>query len=58
MLGRYCGDNPPENVEVIGNTARVVFRTDASVSNGGFRATYTSDNEACKFGFKRSSFKE
>lgn len=28
------------------NTMTVVFNTDASVSNGGFMATYTSDEPA------------
>ena len=41
-IGRYCGDSPPAVVQSSGNTAKVVFRTDGSVSNGGFRATYNS----------------
>ena len=48
-VGRYCGDEAPPLVETSGNTARVLFRTDGSVSNGGFRAFYTSYNEACKY---------
>lgn len=48
QVGRYCGDNPPSSVSVAGNTARVVFRTDASITNGGFSASYTSNEAACK----------
>lgn len=48
MIGRYCGDNPPPVVESSGNTLRVIFRTDGSATNGGFHATYTSQNEAGK----------
>ena len=45
MIGRYCGNNET-SVQVSGNTAKVVFRTDGSVTNGGFQAFYSSDNEA------------
>ncbi|XP_053408750.1 cubilin-like isoform X2 [Mercenaria mercenaria] len=55
IIGRYCGDNPPAMVETSGNTARVVFRTDGSVTNGGFRASYTSQNEAACGGLITSS---
>ncbi|XP_061178089.1 cubilin-like [Saccostrea echinata] len=44
-LGRYCGTTPPSVVEASGNTMKVVFFTDGSVSNGGFRAHYSSLNE-------------
>ncbi|XP_033761795.1 cubilin-like [Pecten maximus] len=42
---RFCGATIPELQESSGNTMKVVFRTDGSVSNGGFRASYTSNNE-------------
>ncbi|XP_052697133.1 cubilin-like isoform X2 [Crassostrea angulata] len=45
IIGRYCGDTPPPVVESSGNTMKVVFWTDGSVSNGGFSARYTSPNE-------------
>ncbi|XP_060075561.1 cubilin-like [Ylistrum balloti] len=40
-----CGETIPQLQESSGNTMKVVFRTDGSVSNGGFRASYTSNNE-------------
>ncbi|MGH0150723.1 UNVERIFIED_CONTAM: hypothetical protein FKN15_032572 [Acipenser sinensis] len=47
MLARYCGDvDSGTQVKSSGNTMAVVFVTDASVSNGGFSADYTSDEEA------------
>lgn len=46
-INRYCGENPVEVVETSANTAKVVFRTDGSVTNGGFRISYSSQNEAC-----------
>lgn len=48
IIGRYCGDTPPPVVESSGNTMKVVFWTDGSVSNGGFSARYTSPNEQSK----------
>ena len=50
-VGRYCGDEPPPVIETSGNTARILFRTDGSVSNGGFQAYYSSYGEACKLMF-------
>ena len=47
-MGRYCGDSPPSVIESSGNTMKVVFWTDGSLSNGGFRAHYTSSNELSK----------
>ncbi|PVD35988.1 hypothetical protein C0Q70_02958 [Pomacea canaliculata] len=44
-LGRFCGTNNPGVIESTGNTMRVRFRTDSSVSHGGFSARYTSVNE-------------
>ncbi|XP_041372182.1 cubilin-like [Gigantopelta aegis] len=43
---RLCGVTTPAPVESSGNSLRVVFKTDGSITNGGFRATYTSNNEA------------
>ncbi|XP_074549445.1 cubilin [Halichoeres trimaculatus] len=46
-LQRFCGTVPAgTQVRSSGNTMTVVFRTDASVSNGGFMATYSSDEPA------------
>ncbi|XP_034025114.1 cubilin [Thalassophryne amazonica] len=46
-LQRFCGTVPAgTQVRSSGNTMTVVFRTDASVSNGGFMATYSSDDPA------------
>ena len=46
MLGRYCGNNTAQTVESSGNKVKVQFRSDGSVSNGGFRITYTSNEDA------------
>ena len=46
IMGRYCGDTPPVQVQTSGNTAEVIFRTDGSVTNGGFRASYDSNEPA------------
>ncbi|XP_072307339.1 cubilin [Eucyclogobius newberryi] len=46
-LQRFCGSVPAgTQVQSSGNTMAVVFRTDASVSNGGFSATYSTDEPA------------
>lgn len=47
-IGRFCGANLPTVVESSGNMMKVIFRTDGSISNGGFRARYTSLNEQSK----------
>ena len=46
MLGRYCGNNTAQTVQSSGNKVKVQFRSDGSVSNGGFRITYTSNEDA------------
>ncbi|CAL8311895.1 unnamed protein product [Merluccius merluccius] len=46
-LNRFCGSVPTgTQVRSSGQTMTVVFRTDASVSNGGFTATYSSNEAA------------
>uniref|UniRef100_A0A3B5L191 Cubilin n=1 Tax=Xiphophorus couchianus TaxID=32473 RepID=A0A3B5L191_9TELE len=46
-LHRFCGTvSPGTRVHSSGNTMAIVFRTDASVSSGGFMVTYSSD-EPC-----------
>lgn len=46
-LQRFCGTVPAgTQVRSSGNTMAVEFRTDASVSSGGFLATYSSDEPA------------
>uniref|UniRef100_A0A4W6F2P1 Cubilin n=1 Tax=Lates calcarifer TaxID=8187 RepID=A0A4W6F2P1_LATCA len=46
-LQRFCGTVPAgTQVRSSGNTMTVVFRTDASVSNGGFTASYSSQEPA------------
>ncbi|CAK8682879.1 unnamed protein product [Clavelina lepadiformis] len=42
IRGRICGSVIPDPFDSSGNTMRVVFTTDASVSNGGFLATYSA----------------
>nr|XP_020470999.1 cubilin [Monopterus albus] len=46
-LQRLCGTVPAgTQLRSSGNTMAVVFRTDASVSNGGFMASYSSEEPA------------
>ena len=45
LSGRRCGGEKPPPYRATGNTMRVVFSTDSSVSNGGFLATYDSKEE-------------
>ncbi|TNN61134.1 Cubilin [Liparis tanakae] len=46
-LQRFCGSVPAgTQVRSSGNTMTVLFRTDASVSNGGFLASYSSEEAA------------
>ena len=41
LIGRFCGSALPENIRSVDNAVTVVFKTDASVTKGGFRAVYT-----------------
>ncbi|GFN89691.1 cubilin, partial [Plakobranchus ocellatus] len=45
-LGRFCGTTPPSPVSSSGNTMRVYFITDRTITHGGFRAEYSSDLDA------------
>lgn len=46
-IQRFCGTVPAgTQVRSSGNTMTVIFRTDASVANGGFSASYSSDEPA------------
>ncbi|MED6286585.1 hypothetical protein CHARACLAT_007536, partial [Characodon lateralis] len=46
-LQRFCATiSPGTQVHSSGNTMAIVFHTDASVSSGGFMATYSSDEPA------------
>ncbi|KAF6722152.1 Cubilin [Oryzias melastigma] len=46
-LERFCGTVPAgTQVRSSGNSMAIVFRTDASISNGGFMASYSSDEPA------------
>lgn len=48
-LERLCGTVPAgTQIKSSGNTMTVIFATDASVSNGGFTADYSSEEEAGK----------
>ena len=44
IIKSLCGDEVPEPVESSGHEMTVVFRTDGSVTNGVFKATWTSNN--------------
>ena len=41
LIGRFCGSALPANVRSVNNSVTVVFKTDASVTKGGFRALYS-----------------
>lgn len=41
LIGRYCGSALPEGVRSVANSMTVVFKTDASITKGGFRALYS-----------------
>ncbi|XP_064643493.1 cubilin-like [Lineus longissimus] len=45
-IAKLCGSETPDVIESSANAMAVIFKTDGSVSNGGFRATYKSDNPA------------
>nr|XP_039268068.1 cubilin-like [Styela clava] len=40
ILGRYCSSSQPPTTKSTGNTMLVRFRTDETISAGGFQATY------------------
>ncbi|KAM5158320.1 cubilin [Mantella aurantiaca] len=47
LLDQLCGNIAPDTViRSSGNTMKVLFVTDGSVSNGGFKATFTSMEDA------------
>ncbi|KAM4705286.1 LOW QUALITY PROTEIN: cubilin [Rhinophrynus dorsalis] len=47
ILNKLCGSvGPNTEVRSSGNTMKVIFVTDGSISNGGFLATYTSLEDA------------
>ncbi|XP_053323004.1 cubilin [Spea bombifrons] len=47
LIAKLCSDKTPDTeVRSSGNTMKVIFVTDGSVSNGGFLATYSSSEDA------------
>nr|DBA25188.1 TPA: hypothetical protein GDO54_012746 [Pyxicephalus adspersus] len=47
LLDKLCGNIDPNKViKSSGNTMRVLFNTDGSVSSGGFQAEFTSEEDA------------
>ena len=40
LVGRYCGHNLPHNFLSTGNQLLIRFKTDSSISQEGFRASY------------------
>ena len=42
VLGRFCGDMENKVIQATGNQLFMVFVTDSSGNNAGFRATFTS----------------
>ncbi|XP_072020163.1 LOW QUALITY PROTEIN: cubilin-like [Amphiura filiformis] len=55
LIGSYCGTNPPSVIQSSGNTMRVVFTSDGSISGGGFLATYDAQDSAVCGGSKTIS---
>ncbi|KAI1888818.1 hypothetical protein AGOR_G00172670 [Albula goreensis] len=47
LIGRFCGDQVPALVESTQRSMFIRFKTDASVSNHGFTASYDSAEEGC-----------
>ncbi|XP_028815099.1 cubilin [Denticeps clupeoides] len=47
MIGRYCGTNMPAMIQSTQRSMYIRFQTDASVSNHGFTAEYSSVAEGC-----------
>ncbi|XP_071156308.1 cubilin-like isoform X2 [Mytilus edulis] len=45
LFRRVCGETNPGIIQSYGNTMKVIFRTDGSISNGGFRASYSSQED-------------
>jgi cubilin len=48
-IARVCGTTIPAPIQSSSNTMLVRFRTDGSVSERGFMARYSSDEEAGQF---------
>ena len=40
LVGRFCGHNLPQNFLSTGNQLLIRFKTDSSISQEGFRASY------------------
>uniref|UniRef100_A0A4W4F6Q8 Cubilin n=1 Tax=Electrophorus electricus TaxID=8005 RepID=A0A4W4F6Q8_ELEEL len=47
LIGRYCGNQVPSMLQSTQSHMHIVFSTDASVSNHGFTAEYSSVMEGC-----------
>ncbi|KAJ8389047.1 hypothetical protein AAFF_G00124440 [Aldrovandia affinis] len=47
LIGRYCGSTVPALVQSTQGSMFIRFKTDASVSNHGFTAQYSSAEEGC-----------
>ncbi|XP_029110994.1 cubilin [Scleropages formosus] len=47
LIGQYCGDTSPGTVRSGSRWLVLVFLADHSVSQGGFRATWTTDSSGC-----------
>lgn len=45
-LGRYCGDELPHPVTSFSNSLLVNFVSDLSISDRGFRATYSASTSS------------
>ncbi|XP_028390679.1 cubilin-like isoform X2 [Dendronephthya gigantea] len=46
-LGRYCGEQLPENLRSSGSNFFIVFHTDGSDKRNGFVFNYTDTNDSC-----------
>ncbi|TWW71481.1 Cubilin 460 kDa receptor, partial [Takifugu flavidus] len=47
VIGRYCGDELPHPVTSFSNSLLVNFVSDLSISDRGFRATYSASTSSC-----------
>lgn len=56
FVGRYCGDQLPDGFISTGNVMTLKFRSDSSVTAGGFKLQYISVNSSQLFDLLADSF--
>ncbi|KAM6443875.1 mannan-binding lectin serine protease 1 isoform 2-T2 [Liasis olivaceus] len=46
-LGPFCGERPPARIETRSNHIQILFHSDNSGENGGWKLTYTTTGDPC-----------